>query len=102
LPAAVKVDSMTRIAKKLVAMAESGDLEAIKILFAYTLGRPPQAVALTAFLDSTDLNSAARARVQAQAADELHEWNLQQKERLQQLLDIPPPEPAEPTDQATA
>jgi hypothetical protein len=98
LLAAVKPDSMTRIVQKLVAMAESGDLEAIKILFAYTLGRPPQAVALTAFLGSTDLDPTSRVCVREQAAEELLQWNLEQKQRLQQLLEMPPP--AGPTDQA--
>jgi len=36
----------------------------------------------------------------ALAAEELQGWNMLQKERLQQLLDIPPPAPAWPTDQA--
>jgi hypothetical protein len=100
LLAAVKPDSMTRIVQRLVAMAESGDLEAIKILFAYTLGRPPQAVALTTFLAPADLDPASGASLRARAAEELMEWQLEQKQRLQQLLEMPPLGPSGPTDQS--
>jgi hypothetical protein len=43
----VDEDAMGRVAAKLVQTAESGDLDAIKILLSYTIGRPPQAIELT-------------------------------------------------------
>jgi hypothetical protein len=40
-------ESMIEVGKKLVFLAKSGDLDAIKILLAYTIGKPPQSIALT-------------------------------------------------------
>src|SRR4051812_15534595 len=44
---AVDEEAMARIGKKLVELAESGDLEAVKILFGYVIGRPAPAVEVT-------------------------------------------------------
>jgi hypothetical protein len=44
---AVDDAAMERITKKLVQLAEGGDLEAVKILLSYTVGRPPQAIELS-------------------------------------------------------
>jgi hypothetical protein len=39
--------SMREVAEKLTSLARGGDLDAIKILLSYTIGRPPQSIALT-------------------------------------------------------
>jgi hypothetical protein len=43
---AVDGDAMTQIGTKLVEMAKSGDLDAMRVLFTFTIGRPPQAIEL--------------------------------------------------------
>ena len=47
LLASVDDKTMAEIGAKLAGLARGGDLEAIKILLAYTIGKPPTAVALT-------------------------------------------------------
>jgi len=44
---AVTPEKMHGIVGKLVGLAEGGDLEATKILLAYTVGKPPASIALT-------------------------------------------------------
>jgi hypothetical protein len=40
-------DAMHEVGKRLVELAKGGDLDAIKILLSYTIGKPPQSIALT-------------------------------------------------------
>jgi hypothetical protein len=44
---AIDPEAMQRIIRKLIGMVEDGDLEAIRLLFNYSIGRPPQMVAIT-------------------------------------------------------
>jgi hypothetical protein len=44
---AVDDGAMERVCKKLIALAEGGDLEAIRILFSYTIGKPPRAIEIS-------------------------------------------------------
>ena len=44
---AIHPETITAVAKKLQVQALSGDMDAIKLLLDYTLGKPQQAVALT-------------------------------------------------------
>jgi hypothetical protein len=39
--------AMKEVGEKLTSLARGGDLDAIKILLAYTIGKPPAAIALT-------------------------------------------------------
>ena len=43
----VDEDAMDRLGRQLLALAESGDLEAIKVLLAYTIGKPTAAIELS-------------------------------------------------------
>jgi hypothetical protein len=43
----VDEDAVGRLGRKLLELAEGGDLEAAKVLLAYALGKPPASVALT-------------------------------------------------------
>jgi hypothetical protein len=44
---AVDDDAMERVSRKLLEMAEAGDLDAIRTLLAYTIGKPPASLAIT-------------------------------------------------------
>jgi hypothetical protein len=91
---AVDDAAMERITKKLVELAEGGDLEAIKILFGFTIGRPPQAIELAPsyprdpLVGGSEEEQAARIeRVGARIA----EFDKRCMESLKSLIDMAPP-----------
>jgi hypothetical protein len=66
------VDSRKKTIKKLASLANAGNLEAIKILMAYTFGKPKETVAIEGELQ----HSIIRVPVKAQSREE---WERLQK-----------------------
>jgi hypothetical protein len=83
---AVDDAAMERITKKLVELAEGGDLEAVKILFSYAVGRPPQAIELSSSDTPHPLNGVseeeAKARIERVNA-RIAEFDKQQRVKLE-------------------
>jgi hypothetical protein len=57
--------AMQRIIRKLIEMAEAGDMEAIKVLFNYSIGRPSQTFEPLEFLTSRDIQSMTDEELEA-------------------------------------
>jgi hypothetical protein len=85
---AVDDAAMGRITKKLVELAEAGDLEAVKILLTYTVGRPPQAIEMSPSYVGNPLAGLSEeereARIKRVDA-RLAEWDKQQRVKLEGL-----------------
>jgi hypothetical protein len=58
-------EAMQRIIRKLIEMAEQGDLEAIKVLFNYSIGRPSQTFEPLSFLSAQDIRSMTDEELEA-------------------------------------
>jgi hypothetical protein len=91
---AVDDAAMERVTKKVVELAEGGDLEAVKILLTYTIGKPPQAIELSPSVSphpfdrlSADEREAMNKRVDARLA----EFDKRCLESVERLAKTPPP-----------
>jgi hypothetical protein len=86
------------IIQKLAELAKTGDVAAAKVYLDYVVGRPPRMIELS--VDTAGYDAARAAAIREQAAAELMAFNVEQKARLQALLEMPSPAPDGPTDQA--
>ena len=84
---AADTQSVKDVFKKLFELAMAGDVMAIRLYLEYCCGKPHQIIELG--LSERSMNANRQAMEQAQR--QLDQWNREQKNRLQQLLEMPSP-----------
>jgi hypothetical protein len=75
------------IVQKLAELAKAGDVAAAKVYLDYVVGRPPRMIELS--VDTGGYDAARAAASRDRAAEQLQAWNLEQKARLEQMLQTP-------------
>jgi hypothetical protein len=94
----IDAEAVGRIGRKLVELAEGGDLEATKVLFSYVLPKPTQELSLglsdaprpieTIVVHSPEIRERAEESIQA--------WRGVRTQKLRDMLDGPPEEATAP------
>jgi hypothetical protein len=78
------------IVQKLAELAKAGDVAAARVYLDYVVGRPARMIELS--VETAGYDAARAAAIREQAAQELDQWNREQKARLIALLESPPPD----------
>jgi hypothetical protein len=85
---AVDGDAMAQIGYKLVEMAKSGDLDAMRVLFSFTIGKPPRSIEVTPSYPRDPLTSGSEGELEARIKRvdaRLAEWDKLQSAKLEDL-----------------
>jgi hypothetical protein len=83
---AARPEDVSDVMIKLAEMAKAGDVVAAKVYLEYAVGKPTRMVELS--VTGSTSSAVDSAAVRQQAEIELHEWQLKQRARLEQMLKI--------------